>query len=58
MRINIYFVGVIPTPRFAYLTEKRMGKAGIMISTSHNPAKDNGIKYFGKMDINYLMKLN
>ena len=46
MGINIDFVGVIPTPGVAYLTEKSTAKAGIMISASHNPAKDNGIKIF------------
>lgn len=47
MGINIDFVGVIPTPGVAYLTRKSDAKAGIMISASHNPAKDNGIKIFG-----------
>ncbi|WP_297596320.1 phosphoglucosamine mutase [uncultured Cetobacterium sp.] len=46
MGINIDFVGVIPTPGVAYLTQKSTAKAGIMISASHNPAKDNGIKIF------------
>lgn len=46
MGINIDFVGIIPTPGVAYLTEKSTAKAGIMISASHNPAKDNGIKIF------------
>ncbi|MBC2850634.1 phosphoglucosamine mutase [Cetobacterium sp. 8H] len=46
MGINIDFVGVIPTPGVAYLTQKSSAKAGIMISASHNPAKDNGIKIF------------
>lgn len=46
MGINIDFVGVIPTPGVAYLTKISTAKAGIMISASHNPAKDNGIKIF------------
>ena len=46
MGINIDFVGVIPTPGVAYLTQKSTAKAGIMISASHNPARDNGIKIF------------
>lgn len=46
--VNIDFVGVIPTPAVAYLTRKSTAKAGIMISASHNPAKDNGIKIFGE----------
>lgn len=48
MGINIDFVGVIPTPGVAYLTKNSTAKAGIMISASHNPAKDNGIKIFGE----------
>lgn len=48
MGINIDFVGVIPTPGVAYLTANSDAKAGIMISASHNPAKDNGIKIFAE----------
>lgn len=39
--------GVIPTPAIAYLTKKHQAKAGIVISASHNPFQDNGIKFFG-----------
>jgi len=46
MGIYIDFVGVIPTPGVAYITKLKKAKAGIMISASHNPAKDNGIKIF------------
>ena len=46
MGIYIDFVGVIPTPGVAYITKINNAKAGIMISASHNPAKDNGIKIF------------
>ena len=46
MGIYIDFVGVIPTPGVAYITKIKNAKAGIMISASHNPAKDNGIKIF------------
>ena len=46
MGIYIDFVGVIPTPAVAYITRLKNAKAGIMISASHNPAKDNGIKIF------------
>jgi len=45
--VNVDFVGVIPTPGVAYITRKTKAQAGIMISASHNPAKDNGIKIFG-----------
>ena len=39
--------GVIPTPAVAYLARKFETKAGIVISASHNPFYDNGIKFFG-----------
>lgn len=40
-------VGVISTPGVAYLTTATSSQAGIMISASHNPVEDNGIKFFG-----------
>ncbi len=39
-------LGVVPTPAVAYLTRFYRADAGIVISASHNPAKDNGIKFF------------
>ena len=39
--------GVIPTPAIAYLARKMQAQAGIVISASHNPFHDNGIKFFG-----------
>lgn len=39
--------GVIPTPGVAYLTRQRQAQAGAVISASHNPIEDNGIKFFG-----------
>ena len=39
--------GIIPTPAVAYLVKKIKGAAGIVISASHNPFYDNGIKFFG-----------
>ncbi len=39
-------VGVIPTPAVAYLTRYYSCDAGVMISASHNPVEDNGIKFF------------
>lgn len=40
-------LGVISTPGVAYLTKVMSAQAGIMISASHNPVEDNGIKFFG-----------
>ena len=39
--------GIIPTPAIAYLARVHHAKAGIVISASHNPFHDNGIKFFG-----------
>ena len=43
---NCIFVGVIPTPAVAYLTQKYRVDAGVVISASHNPVEFNGIKFF------------
>ncbi|SFE83951.1 phosphoglucosamine mutase [Alteribacillus iranensis] len=40
-------IGVISTPGVAYLTKAVSAQAGVMISASHNPVEDNGIKFFG-----------
>lgn len=44
---DVLTAGVIPTPAIAYLTQKYKASCGIVISASHNPVKDNGIKFFG-----------
>lgn len=44
---EVMLAGVIPTPGVAYLTEELDVEAGVVISASHNPYSDNGIKFFG-----------
>ncbi|GGO74889.1 phosphoglucosamine mutase [Bowmanella pacifica] len=44
--INIGLLGPMPTPAIAYLTKTFRSEAGIVISASHNPYYDNGIKFF------------
>ena len=44
---NPYLVGVLPTPGIAFITNSMRADAGIVISASHNPYEDNGIKIFG-----------
>ncbi|MCI9189726.1 MAG: phosphoglucosamine mutase [Lachnospiraceae bacterium] len=43
---NCVYVGVLPTPAVAYLTQKYKVDAGVVISASHNPVEFNGIKFF------------
>ncbi|MDY0407128.1 phosphoglucosamine mutase [Virgibacillus sp. 179-BFC.A HS] len=44
---EVMLLGVITTPGVAYLTKATSSQAGVMISASHNPVEDNGIKFFG-----------
>ncbi len=44
--VDVYLAGPIPTPAVAYLTRTLRLQAGIVISASHNPFEDNGIKFF------------
>src|SRR6202030_1014581 len=45
--VDVLRLGVIPTPAVAYLTKALGAAFGVVISASHNPAQDNGIKFFG-----------
>lgn len=45
--VDVLYVGVVPTPAVARLVLARGAAAGIVISASHNPFDDNGIKFFG-----------
>ncbi|SEN96494.1 phosphoglucosamine mutase [Pseudorhodobacter antarcticus] len=45
--MNVFLLGPVPTPAVGYLTRSLRADVGVMISASHNPASDNGIKFFG-----------
>src|SRR5699024_12320614 len=45
--VEVMRLGVISTPGVAYLTKTMNAEMGVMISASHNPVEDNGIKIFG-----------
>lgn len=49
--IDVYRLGIIPTPGVCYLSRSKEVVGGIMISASHNPTADNGIKFFDKNGI-------
>ncbi len=46
--VDVLRLGVIPTPAVAYLTDVLDADFGVMLSASHNPAPDNGIKFFAR----------
>ena len=46
--VDVLRLGVIPTPGVAYLTAALGADLGVMLSASHNPAPDNGIKLFAR----------
>ena len=46
--VDVYKVGVLPTPAIAHLVASTGADLGVMISASHNPMPDNGIKFFAK----------
>ena len=47
MGVDVLLVGPMPTPGIAFLTTEMRTNAGVVISASHNPYQDNGIKFFG-----------
>jgi len=48
MGVDVLLIGPLPTPGIAFITSNMRADAGVMISASHNPYDDNGIKFFSK----------
>ncbi len=48
MGVDVLVVGPLPTPGIAFITSSMRADAGVVISASHNPYQDNGIKFFSK----------
>lgn len=48
MGVDVWLVGPLPTPAIAFLTRSMRADAGVVISASHNPYQDNGIKFFSR----------
>ncbi|MDL1969453.1 MAG: phosphoglucosamine mutase [Candidatus Desulfofervidaceae bacterium] len=48
MGVDVLLIGPLPTPGIAFLTTNMRADAGVVISASHNPYDDNGIKFFGR----------
>jgi phosphoglucosamine mutase len=58
MGVDVLLVGPMPTPAIAFLTRSLRADAGVMISASHNPYQDNGIKFFSNDGIEGLIVSN
>lgn len=56
--VDIYLLGPMPTPGIAHLTRTLYAKVGVVISASHNPYYDNGIKFFSTEGKNCPMPLS
>lgn len=56
--VDVVLCGPIPTPAIAYLTRAQRLDAGVVISASHNPYDDNGIKFFPLTGKNSPMRSN
>src|SRR6266545_2074043 len=48
MGVDVMLCGPLPTPGIAFITESMRADAGVVISASHNPYQDNGIKFFSR----------
>jgi len=57
MGVDVFLLGPVPTPATAYITQNMRADAGIMISASHNPYDDNGIKIFTREGYKLSFKL-
>ena len=49
--VNVGLLGPMPSPAIAYLTKAFRASAGVVISASHNPFQDNGVKFFSSMGV-------
>src|SRR4051812_23388168 len=48
MGVDVLFTGPLPTPAIAFITQSMRADAGVVVSASHNPYQDNGIKFFSR----------
>jgi len=55
--ITVIDLGIVPTPVVAYETRERAAQLGVMITASHNPAQDNGLKFFDETGLKIRVEL-